>query len=56
VQEKPDALRKIERETERVAQAHEVSRYDGQLTDREFELAKREAQIKFQKYRRERNL
>lgn len=49
-----DKLAKVRRETERVAEEHELKPYF--ITDREWELAAREARLKFDKYRKERGL
>ena len=49
-------LDEARRELETVAGEKDLKRYNGELTDREFELAQREAQRKFEKYRRDRKL
>lgn len=50
------ALDDARRELELVAGEKDLRRYTGELSEREFELQQREAQRKFEKYRRERKL
>lgn len=51
-----ESLDEAKRELETVAGEKDLKRYNGELTDREFELQRQEAQRKFDKYRRERKL
>lgn len=51
-----ESLDDAKRELETVAGEKDLKRYNGELTDREFELLQREKQRQFEKYRRERKL
>lgn len=50
------SLEAVRKEAARVAREHDVRPFDGTMSDREWELAAREEQFKFDKYRREKKL